>query len=145
MDVSIREPEGRFDLTARAVILRDGHVLMVKDHLGRYFYCVGGRVQLHEGTAQAALREAQEETGALFEVERLLFVGEEFFGEDHYIISFYYLLRHTGGEIRATTDEGEELVWLPVGRLGEYRTYPVFFAAELPRLGPEIKHFVTRE
>jgi len=145
MDITYRGAGGNFDFAVRAVILRDGHVLMVRAWQGDFYYTVGGRVQLHESAAQAALREAEEETGALFEVERLLFIHENFFGGNSHDVSLIYLMRHTGGEIRAATDSGEELIWIPVERLGEYKIFPVFFAEELRCLSNEIKHYVTRE
>jgi len=143
-DINLCAPEGEFNFAARAVIMRDGHMLMVKDRLDRYFYSVGGRVKIHESAAQAAKREAEEETGALFEVERLLFVHENFFSGNNHEISMLYLMRHTGGEIRTVTDRGEELVWLPVDRLSEHKVFPHYFVEELPRLSSEIKHFVMR-
>jgi len=151
-DITLRGAEGQFNLAARAVILRGGKLLMVKDHLGRYYYPIGGRVQLHETTAQAAEREALEETGAAFAAQRLLFIHENFFGEayepglgNHHELCLIYLMRHIAGEVRAVTDGGEELVWLPVDALGEYKVYPQFFPTELPRLTNEIQHFVTKE
>jgi 8-oxo-dGTP pyrophosphatase MutT (NUDIX family) len=151
-DISIRWPEGHFNFCARAVILQDGKVLLVKDSLGRHYYPIGGRVQLHETAAQAAQREALEETGAAFAAQRLLFIHENFFGVayepglgNHHELCLIYLMRHIGGELRTVTDGGETLEWLPVDRLNEYKIYPQFFPAELPRLTNEIKHFVTRE
>ena len=151
-DIMFRGPEGQFSFCARAVILQEGKVLMVKDHLGRYYYPVGGRVQLHETAAQAAKRESFEETGATFRAERLLFIHKNFFGEssepgldNYHELCLFYLMRRISGDVRAITDSGESLEWLPVDALSEYKVYPLFFPAELPHLTNEIKHFVTKE
>jgi len=149
-DIMFRGSEGQFSFCGRAVILREGKVLMVKDHLGRYYYPVGGRVQLHETAQQAIEREALEETGAVFAAERLLFVHECFFGEPYepggyHQLNMIYLMRQIGGDICTVTDGGESLEWLPVDALSEYNVYPQFFPVELPHLTNEIKHFVTKE
>jgi len=143
IDLNISGPEGVFNFAARAVILRKGKILLVKDRLGRYFYLVGGRVQLHESAEHAAQREALEETGANFEAERLLFIHENFFSGNHEVC-FFYLMRHIGGDIRAATYSGEELVWLPVDQLGEHMVFP--FSKISCGISLEgFKHFVTRE
>ena len=144
MDLNLYFPGGKFALVVRAVILREGRVLMVKDSLGRYYYPVGGRVQFGETAAQAAEREAFEETGAAFKAERLLFVHENFFWDCHELCLFY-LMKPSSAPVREMTDDGEALEWLPLDRLGEYKVYPQFFPAQLPGLTMEVKHFVTRE
>ncbi|MDR2687584.1 MAG: NUDIX domain-containing protein [Oscillospiraceae bacterium] len=145
MDLTLPTPSGgAFNLTARVVILREGRVLMVKDLQERYYYPVGGRVQFGETAAQAAEREALEETGAALEAERLLFVHENFFWNCHEFCLFY-LMKPGAAPVRAVTDDGEALEWLPVDRLGEYDIFPRFFPAELPRLTEQVKHFVTKE
>jgi len=144
MDLNLYIPGGKFSLVVRAVILRGDCVLMVKDSLGRYYYPVGGRVQFGETAAQAAAREAFEETGAAFEAQRLLFVHENFFEQSHEL-SLVYLMKPNAAPVRGMTDEGEALEWLPIDRLGEYKIYPQFFQAELPSLTIEIKHFVSKE
>jgi len=145
MDITLPTPSGgKFSLVARAVILREGRILMVKELLGRYYYPVGGRVQFGETAAQAAEREAFEETGAAFEAQRLLFVHENFFDQYHEM-SLVYLMKPGDAPVRELTDEGEALEWLPVDRLGEYKIFPEFFPAQLPNLSMEVKHFVTEE
>ena len=143
-DINLDCPDGHFHYAARAVIVRDGHVLMVKYKHKDYYYSVGGRVRFGETAQQAVEREVLEETGVAFEAERLLFVHEEFF-EKFQALFLFYLMKPNDQPVRAVTDEEESLVWLPVDRLGDYEIYPRFFPAELPRLTNEIKHFVTRD
>jgi len=142
MDISYDTHEGHFHVSARAVILRDGHILMVKAQ--QRYYTVGGRVQFDESAEQAIEREALEETGAAFEVDRLLFVHEEFVEKGH-LIALTFLMKPNDAPICEHTDNDEELVWVPIESLRDCNVYPSFLPGELPRLSNEIKHFVTRE
>ena len=148
MDLNLNGPAGHFHLAARAIILREGRILMVKARQGdgfyRHYYTVGGRVRFGETAAQAVEREVLEETGVAFQPERLLFIHEEFFERFH-ALGLIYLMKPNDAPVRSQTDDGESLEWLPIDQLGEYKVYPQFFPAELPRLTNEIKHFVTRE
>jgi len=147
MDLNLDGSAGHFHFAARAVILREGHVLMVKARQSNQFYShytVGGRIRFGETAEQAIEREALEETGVAFKVERLLFVHEEFFERFH-ALGLICLMKPNDAAVRTQTDEGEELVWLPADRLAAYTVYPSFFKTELPSLTHEIKHFVTRD
>jgi ADP-ribose pyrophosphatase YjhB (NUDIX family) len=63
----------------RALIVRDGAVLLVRHrHGARPWALPGGGVERYERMAEAARREAREETGAIVRVERLLGMYERF-------------------------------------------------------------------
>jgi ADP-ribose pyrophosphatase YjhB (NUDIX family) len=71
---------------ARAVIISDNHLLLAYDPRSSpmpyyeldkgYFYLPGGHVEHGEGAADAVIREIEEETGFLGEVESFLGVFE---------------------------------------------------------------------
>jgi 8-oxo-dGTP diphosphatase len=63
----------------RALIVRDGAVLLIRHRSGKQPWALpGGGVERNERLAEAAWREAREETGAPIRVERLLGVYERF-------------------------------------------------------------------
>src|SRR5439155_6843893 len=66
-------------LGVRALIVRDGAVLLVRHRSGRQPWALpGGGVERSERLAEAARREAREETGAAVRVEGLLGVYDRF-------------------------------------------------------------------
>jgi 8-oxo-dGTP diphosphatase len=63
----------------RALIVRDGAILLIRHRSGKQPWALpGGGVERNERLAEAARREAHEETGAPIRVERLLGVYDRF-------------------------------------------------------------------
>ena len=146
-----------FRYRAAAVIIEDGCVLMATNAKEDYFYSVGGAVQIGESAEDAAIREAYEETGVRFEIDRLVFIHENFFRGHGTLaeyrvcheVALYFLMKNRG--TKALDPHGtvngvpETLHWLPIDKLNEYRAFPLFFRDELQPLPTGIKHIVTRE
>ena len=97
---------------------RDGRVLLVRHHEGNRWSTPGGMVEPGETPADAAVREAWEETGAHVELEALIGV----FGGQHYMqtykngdrvawVSSAFRARLVGGELRPDGHETLELGW----------------------------------
>ena len=146
-----------FRYRAAAVILKDGRVLMACNEADPYYYSVGGAVRAGETAEEAVVREVLEETGTRMEVDRLAFVHENFFegsagltGLRCHEVALYFLMKvpegfePKGGSL-SMHGAAEHMEWLPLDRFSSFRAYPEFFAAELPRLGPGIRHIVSRE
>ena len=144
----------RFQFRAGAVIIEDGCVLLAKNTLADYYYSVGGGVHMGETAEEAVKREVFEETGINYEVDRLVFVQENFFedevvskGVKFHEVSFFYLMKPVGKtEILAQSYccVGKETMhWVPLEELKKYKVFPEFFADELQSLPEGIKHFVT--
>ena len=74
----------------RALIVRDGAILLIRHRSGQYPWALpGGGVERNERLAEAARREAYEETGVPIRVEQLLGVYERFGdGISNYIAVF---------------------------------------------------------
>src|SRR5262245_60673385 len=65
----------------RALIVRDGHVLLVRHRHGRQPWALpGGGVERYERLDEAARREAREETGAHVRIDQLLGMYDAFGG-----------------------------------------------------------------
>lgn len=153
------DEDGRwFRLRACAVILHDDAVLMARNDVDHYAYSIGGGILHGESAEDAVRREVREETGLDLEIDRLLFVHENFFtdsspllaGRECHEVAFYFLMRYDGEAISSgsTTSHGipEQCVWIPLddyGRTGP--AYPEFFAEELRALPAATKHIVTHE
>ncbi len=95
-------------MRAQVVLLRDGHILMVRhSHADRaYWVLPGGAVEPDEDVAAAAVREVLEETGLSISLERLLFVDGPRVVGDHAIKQprYTYLGRIVGGELQQIVD-----------------------------------------
>jgi len=156
MNICFDMPQGgRFNYRVGAVIIRDGRLLAVKNEGSDTYYTVGGRVQFGESLEESLLREAREELGIPLEIERLVFIHENFFtlSEEQipfHELAFFFLMKpHEGlADVKADFDEPYGKVsisWLPLDKLDEYKIYPEFFKKELRDIPANIKHIVTRE
>jgi len=156
MDCGFQNGNGWFRYRAAAIIIEDGHVLFVKNQVDPYYYSVGGGVHLGEKAEDAVKREVLEETGVVYEVDRLAFIHENFFegsgtleGIKCHEISFYFLMISRGTKELASNSYSqgvqEFMHWLPINKLKDYVAYPTFFADKLLNLSENVEHIVTCE
>lgn len=157
MDCCFTEGNKRFRYRACAIIVEDGHVLFAKNAKDDYYYSIGGAVEVGETLEDAVKREVLEETGENYEIDRLAFFNESFFtgsgtleGMECHEIAFYFLMKSKGkkelkGTTTATNGAEENVYWLPINKLKDYKAFPKFLAEKLERLGDGIEHIVTRD
>lgn len=147
-----------FRYRAAAVIVENGCVLFAGNDVDDYFYSVGGGVHMGETAEDAVIREVYEETGVRYEVDRLVFIHENFFqgsgslpgGLDCHELAFYYLMKPRGSQelnSHSSTSGGipEHMHWIPIEDLHKYRAFPTFLGEKLQNLQPGIEHIVTHE
>ena len=149
-----------FRLRACGILINDRKVLMIRNDVDPFYYSVGGCVEHGESLEDAAVREVWEETGWKFEIERLVFIHENFFrGKAGTIedlncheVAFYYLMKWVDDcEITSNSKSmgglPERLEWLEISQLNKQKmqVYPTFFADELLDLPLHVKHIVTYE
>ena len=143
-----------FRYRAAAIIIENGHVLFAGNERESYYYSIGGGVHIGESAEEAVKREVLEETGVEYEVERLAFIHENFFdgdgtleGRECHEIALYFLMKQRGTqELNSnsyTQGVKENMYWLPIDKLNEYRAYPTFFREKLKDLKNEIQHIIT--
>ena len=98
MDLTINfENKKRLNIRMGAIIEHNGRYLVYRDNHANYEYFIGGRVQLNESSLEAIHREIVEELNEEVDVERLLFVTENFFFEEtlalnYHELGYYYLV-----------------------------------------------------
>lgn len=145
-----------FRYRSAAIIIENGHVLFAGNERESYYYSIGGGVHIGESAEEAVKREVLEETGVEYEVERLAFIHENFFdgdgtleGKKCHEIAFYFLMKSRGTqELNSnsyTQGIKENMHWLPIDKLNDYRAYPTFFKEKLRNLKNEIQHIITYE
>ena len=158
-DLTLDVDGGYFIHKVGAIIIHDKSVLMVKNENHSYFYPVGGRVNFGETSECAVIREVYEETNVSFEVDRLLYIHENFFVADFLSIdnapchelALYYLMKQSDEieNIKCNSvgiDGGtESLHWLPINELSNYELFPDFYKTELRMIGDNVCHFITKD
>lgn len=145
-----------FRYRAAAIIIEDEYVLFASNEKEKYYYSIGGGVHMGESAQEAVIREVYEETGVKYEIERLAFIHENFFigdgsleGKQCHEIAFYFLMKPRGtrklNSNSYTQGVKENMYWLPINKLEEYRAYPMFFREKLKNIKDGIEHIITYE
>lgn len=157
-DITIQFENGLLNMRVAAIIMKEGKVLMHKRGDIGHMYTVGGRIQFGETSAEAVLREVQEETGVAMEIDHLGFVNENIYVGDSYTkveqlnyeMCFYYFMKAPDDfdpEVMNAQagDTDERLLWMDVDTDEKY--YPEFFKTELTAEklagGKETKYIFT--
>ena len=117
----------------------------------------GGRAELMESATETLRREMREEMNEDVEVERLVWVAENFFqhnGRAHHELGLYFLMRlPDDSPIRQKTapfygQEGDvEIIfeWIPVETLEQVDLFPKFLRTGLQNLPASTMHIVQHE
>lgn len=147
-----------FNYRVAAVFIHDGHALLHRGMTtGGFWTLPGGRPELYEPSQHAIVREMQEEMGLLIEIQRLLWVVENFFvyeGEQAHELSFFYLTKFS--EDSGYEDVNKEFTgfegdipivfrWFPVDKLAELPLYPSFLRTSLTKLPDHPVHLIHRD
>lgn len=144
-----------FRYRAGAIIIENNCVLFVGNKNEDYLYSVGGGVHMGETAEDAVRREVFEETGVHYEIDRLAVIHENFFNEntgtlkglDCHEISFYFLMKPRGTqELHSssyTHGAKEEMHWIPIEDLDQYKAFPGFLKEYLSKEHCEIEHILT--
>lgn len=149
--------KNRFQFRVGAIILEEDCVLLAGCDKAPYYYSVGGAVKMGETAEEAIRREVFEETGISYDVDRLVFVHENFFvdeavskGVTFHEVCFYFLMkpqcRKAEIEKESFGNAGREYMhWVPVEKISEVKVFPVFFADKLMNLPQGVEHIITNE
>lgn len=155
MDCTFKTKQGRFNYRVGAIIIYNNKVLMVKNSRDPYYYSVGGRVHMNESMEDAIIREVYEETGVIFEIDRMGYIHENFFvlepnGEKYHEISIYYYMKAINNYnliSKSLTEDGieESLEWIPLNDIKNYKVYPQFFKDAQLISNQNVLHIIDRE
>jgi ADP-ribose pyrophosphatase YjhB (NUDIX family) len=128
--------------TARAVILSDGFMLVLKPSHKAIFFTPGGRVEPSETVRAALMREMGEELpGVAFQIVVELGLiehrwreptGEEMAGHHHFFhVAAPALSRKS---VPVSVESGLTFAWLPIAGLGSVPIQPPSLARLVPQL-----------
>ena len=130
--------EGKtFRYRASGIIIENGCVLLARNDRLPYLYSVGGGVHIDETAEDAVIREVFEETGVHYEIDRLAYISERFYKNEHRL-SFYFLMKQKGTQDLNISNEAEQMVWVPLTDLNQYEISPAWYKTELLNISANI-------
>lgn len=147
----------RFSCRVIGVWIDEGHVLLHRGIDDDFWSMPGGRGEMLEFSVDSVRREFQEELGVDVQVERLLWVVENFFNhiERHFHeLSFYYKVSTENvlevqdkSKIHACIEDGSDLIyqWFPLSELERVELYPPFLRTGLQQLPENVQHVMLDE
>lgn len=149
-DCGFEKGNNWFRYRTGGIIVHDNKMLFVKSAIGDYYYMIGGGVHMGETSETCIEREVLEEAGIHTCVDYLAVVCENFFkgiggkihGLDCHTLEFYYRMNVSDEEVsfcKSTTDEGEELVWLPIEEIETSKIKPEFIKEKIYEILSERK------
>lgn len=150
-DISYTVENQRFRYRAAALIIEEEALCLMRLPSEDYLYSVGGAVQFGETTEAACLREVLEETGQLYEIDRLAYIHENFFSNstgilkdlDCHEICLCYFMKPKGQQF-PSPDKLEKIQWIPIQDLKKHRIFPDFLPYFFTETDRGIQHFVTK-
>ena len=146
----------RFTNRVAGVAIHNGRVLLHRAENDPFWVVPGGRAELMESAADTLRREMCEELEIEVEVQRLLWLVENFFHYEemrHHELGLYFLMQPPANWPYLDTTEpffGHEgnvplvFQWLPLAQLAELTLYPRFLCHALQRLPETVQHVVHR-
>lgn len=157
-DCGFTKENNWFRYRAAAIIVEDNCVLLVGNDKEDYFYSVGGGVHMNEKAEEAVVREVFEETGVIYEIDRLAIIHENFWngngaydkGLNCHEIALYFLMKPRGTkELHSNSytrfKDKETMHCIPIDDLDKFRYFPSFLKDYLCMSHSEIVHIVTDE
>lgn len=151
-DIEIKNNNVKFKYRVSGLLIKDNKLLVVKIN-DNSFYCLpGGHVELLENSNDAIIREFKEETGFDVQVEKLLFVTENFFKSgafDCHELGMYYLLNSENipiEDFNSNEDEGDKITrlsfkWIDVNNISCVK--PEFLKEKIDV--DNIKHLIIKD
>lgn len=159
MDIQIYHDQNRFKLRTSALIIENNKLLLTKNtnEDDPTYYTVGGKIEMGESSREAVLREAFEETGINYTIDRLVYIQELFYkatflpGASHFHeIIFHYLMKPTAiidfsNDSYTQSGFKENLHWIPLEEVKNIYTYPRFLGDQLMDLPVHTEHIISYE
>lgn len=152
MDVVFHTEKAAFNYRVAGVWKKDGHIILHRERGDEIWSLPGGRVEMNEASPLSLQREFKEELDLSVNIERLVWIVENFFEyreKKVHEIGLYYLVSTedkqdiTNGPFHGM--EGERLVfeWVPISQLEDVVLYPEFLKKALKEIPETTEHLIV--
>ncbi len=150
---------GRVHFTYRVggIIIQDEHILFQTAFNEEFYFLPGGRAELGESAPASLAREMEEELGVIMNIERLLYIVENFYTEPQdtwHELGLYFLmtapadsyLNQSLEPIRREDEAGNHLRfdWLPIAQIETLPILPPIFQTVLKEIPECTLHIEER-
>jgi 8-oxo-dGTP pyrophosphatase MutT (NUDIX family) len=147
-----------FNYRVAGAAIHNGHILLDRNSRNSYWVLPGGHPEMMEPMTDALYREVKEEIGEDVQIDRLVWILENFFhkGKDIHELSFYFLM-HIQPDSRLLRsygpfygeEHGHQLIfqWFPLNEevLTNLPLYPGYLAQALLNLPKTPQHIVFHD
>ncbi len=147
MVITIKNQDSRFGVRVAAIIFNHDmtKIFMQKQNEHDYYMFPGGRLEIHEDSKTAILRELDEELG-IKEDAKLKFITESFIqfpnNKKYHEIGFYFIVRieeekynyeldKTYNSLDEENDGKSEFIWIDKNELKKYKIMPNFIIEKI--------------
>jgi ADP-ribose pyrophosphatase YjhB (NUDIX family) len=157
VDVRIDLESKKFKYRVAGIIEDDGKLLVVRMRQNPFYCFPGGHVELLEDTQTAVKRELEEELYFKVDVQKLLYIHENFFkaeNKDFHELCFYFKCTPIDKNLKKEKilwheiDKGEELtheyVWIDKKEILKEHVEPKEVLQQYLKNSEEFLHFITR-
>lgn len=151
--ITFDEDNTRFTNRVVGIAFDRDRVLLHRAIADNFWALPGGRAELLEPSPETLVREMQEEIGVEVQVDRLLWLAENFFeyeARSHHEIGFYFLmhlppdspLRDQPSFLGHEGDRPVYFEWHPLDTLENVVLYPTFLRTGLKSIPTHIVHII---
>jgi 8-oxo-dGTP pyrophosphatase MutT (NUDIX family) len=158
MMVSFETTAGYFNYRVAAIIVEDDHVFLCRERRSDNWFLPGGRVEMSESSTDSVRREIREELESDCQVERLVWVVENFYVANEtrfHEIGLYYLVtlpaestlldKLTPRPFHEPLGTDMEMRWFKLAEIGSLNLYPAFLRENLKDLPNSTQLIVVRD
>ncbi len=152
--ITFDQGKAKFTYRVVGIVMDNQRVLLHRAEPDDFWSLPGGRGELLEVSQNTLKREMREELGVEIQVERLLWVVENFFehnAQSHHELGLYFLMSfpsrsplYTESKAFAGDEQGLKLIfkWHPLDALEDVLLYPAFLRQALTSIPEFTEHIV---
>lgn len=146
--------EGILNCRSAGFIIKNNKILLHKGKEVDFWAPIGGKVKIMESSIDAVKREYKEELDIEVEVERLIWIAENFFEFDskkYHEYTFIYLLIDVNNMLSCEEDElvlnEKEFLykWIDRDKINKLSVKPGFLSGNLEKLPEQLVHVIYKD